>query len=102
MKKDDLRTLIIDCLKEVITEMEEIDLSQMETIDESTRLIGKESVLSSINLVSMLVDVEQRLEEDFGITLTIADERAMSQEKSPFLTVESLSSYLSMLIKEIV
>ena len=38
--------------------------------------------------------------EDHGIVATIADERALSMEKSPFRTVRSLSEYLSLLVDE--
>ena len=69
-------------------------------VDESTRLIGQKSVLDSLALVTLIVNVEQKLMDDYDIAVTIADERAMSQEKSPFRTVESLSGYVFMLIKE--
>jgi acyl carrier protein len=62
--------------------------------------VGKNAVISSLGLVSLIVNIEQTLGEDFGLTVVIADERAMSQEKSPFLTIGSLSEYVTLLIKE--
>ncbi|WP_298817372.1 acyl carrier protein [Chloroflexus sp.] len=71
-----------------------------ETIDEQTILFGKGAPLDSLALVTMIVDLEQRLEEEYGITLTLADERAMSQRNSPFRTIRSLVDYLERLIAE--
>ena len=44
--------------------------------------------------------IEQAIEDEFDIIMTIADERAMSQEHSPFKTIESLSTYLQMRLEE--
>jgi len=68
--------------------------------NKETRLIGKRGVLDSLGLVSLIVDVEQKIDDDYGLSLTIADDRAMSQEKSPFRTVGTLAEYISRLIQE--
>ncbi len=64
-----------------------------------TTLFGKNG-LDSIGLVNLIVAAEQRIEEDFGIPISLADERAMSQEKSPFRTVDTLANYIALLLKE--
>ncbi|MDH7513630.1 MAG: hypothetical protein QHH14_11850 [Clostridiales bacterium] len=51
-------------------------------------------------MVSLIVDIEQRLKEKLNIHITIADERAMSMERSPFRTVESLADYIQLLVEE--
>ena len=65
-----------------------------------TILFGKGGQLDSLGLVSLIVEVEQQVEEELGITITLADERAMSQQKSPFMTIQSLSDYVSLLVEE--
>ena len=100
MDNVDVPALVIDSLNEIISEMDKEDQPQMRNLDESTRLIGRKAVLDSLGLVSVIVDVEQKLEEDYGIGITIADERAMSQEKSPFRTVGTLAEYVSLLLQE--
>lgn len=67
----------------------------------STILFGKKSRLDSLGLVSLIVIIEQKLEEQLGVIITIADERAMSQPSSPFKTIESLVNYINMLLDEI-
>ncbi|OQX10937.1 MAG: acyl carrier protein [Desulfobacteraceae bacterium IS3] len=62
-------------------------------------LFGGDGVLDSIALVTLIVGVEQAIEDEFDTALTIADEKAMSQKLSPFRTVGSLSAYVEKLIK---
>ncbi len=62
-------------------------------------LFGRDGVLDSIALVTLIVAVEQAIEDEFDTALTIADEKAMSQKLSPFRTVGALSEYVQKLIK---
>ncbi len=62
--------------------------------DENTRLIGRSSVLDSMGLVTLIVEVEQRLEDEHDLVVVLADDRAMSQTRSPFLSVGTLADYV--------
>ena len=66
----------------------------------STTLFGESGRLDSIGLVTLLVAVEQCVEEEIGVSITLADERAISQKNSPFRTVESLADYVTTLLNE--
>lgn len=68
----------------------QIDLS----VPEAARLYGRQGVLDSLGLVSLLAAIEQALEEECGVQATLADERAFSQARSPFRTVSSLSEHI--------
>lgn len=70
------------------------------SIDESTRLLGSGSMLDSLGLVTLIVDIEQEIEDQFGISITIANERAMNQTKSPFRSIQTLVEYIELLVKE--
>jgi acyl carrier protein len=63
-------------------------------------LYGKSGKLESIDLVTLMIEVEEKIKEEFGIPITVADERAMSQEDSPFLSIGSLTDYIAELLKE--
>ena len=65
-----------------------------------TRLLGSQSVLDSLHLVSLLIAIEREIEDTIGVTLTLADERALSMKESPFRTIQSLASYIEVLISE--
>lgn len=59
-----------------------------------TRLFGREATLESMELVNLLLDVETRLEDILEEPISLMDERAMSQTKSPFRSVETLVDYI--------
>jgi acyl carrier protein len=63
-------------------------------------LYGKEGKLESIDLVGFIIEVEEKINEEFGASITIADERAMSEQNSPFRTLGTLSEYVSGLLEE--
>src|SRR6266496_5048138 len=63
-----------------------------------TRLLGSQSVLDSMRLVSLIITIEQEVEDAFGVALTLADERALSMNASPFRSVQSLADYIGILI----
>lgn len=65
-----------------------------------TVLYGENSKLDSLGLVKLLVATEQMLEEEFDLSITLADDRAMSQSQSPFRTIGSLAGYIVQLVEE--
>jgi acyl carrier protein len=65
-----------------------------------TRLLGSESVLDSMHLVSLIIAIEREVEDTFGVALTLADERALSMKESPFRSIQSLAEYIGTLIKD--
>lgn len=65
-----------------------------------TVLWSKANGLDSMGLVNLIVMTEENIEEEFGKTINLADEKAMSQEKSPFQTIETLANYIGMLVQE--
>ncbi len=89
--------LVISSLQNIFLERE---MPIPNPLDESVTLIGPRSVLDSLGLVTLLVDLEQRLDDEHGLTLTLADERALSQKNSPFRTVRSLTEYIFGLVEE--
>jgi acyl carrier protein len=72
------------------------------TVDENTKLVGQKSVLDSIALVALIAEIEQQIDDRYGIAMTIADDRALSQERSPFRTVSSLAEYVVRSYNELV
>jgi acyl carrier protein len=100
MVEKDVTSLVISSLYEVFSEIYEKEQAEMPYLDKSTYLIGRDSVLDSLGLVTLIVNIEQKLADRYGFSLTIADERALSQQKSPFRTVKSLSEYIFSLIPE--
>lgn len=63
-------------------------------IDANARLFGPAGVLDSLGLVSVLVEIEQRIADSGSGKVSLMDDRAMSRSHSPFATVGSLADYL--------
>jgi acyl carrier protein len=71
-----------------------------ESLSSETRLVGSSAVLDSMGLVSLILDIEQRINDEYDVLIILADERAMSQKQSPFRSVGTLSSYILGLVQE--
>jgi len=65
-----------------------------------TVLYGMDSVLDSFDLVTLIVQIEQQLYDRLGVTVTLANEKALSLRQSPFHTVGSLENYVEELLQE--
>ena len=91
--------LVLASLRDVLATSDN-DGYDAEQLGEDTRLIGRAGVLDSMGLVTLIVDVEQRLEEEYDTVVVLADERALSQTRSPFRSVGSLADYICQLVKE--
>jgi acyl carrier protein len=62
-------------------------------------IFGPDSTLDSLGLVGLLLDIEEGLQE-IGCDVVLSDERAVSQKRSPFRSVQSLVSYVGTLARE--
>ena len=65
-----------------------------------TVLFGMNGNLDSLELVSLIIAVEDRIQREFETDISIADDRALSQTRSPFSTVGKLAEWTSELVKE--
>ena len=62
-------------------------------------LYGQGGNLESIDLVSLIIEVEEKVKDAFDVSIIIADDRAMSSQNSPFVTLGALTNYVSELIQ---
>ncbi|WP_342432766.1 acyl carrier protein [Neobacillus sp. FSL H8-0543] len=90
--------------KIVFTTIEEFNATYEEKIPvelrEDTPLYGKDGILDSLGLVSIIVMIEQAIEDELEVSLILADEKAMSQKTSPFLKVGLLVDYIYRVMEE--
>ena len=95
--KQKITEIIYSCLVDV---NHGIGSSELEHPTPETRLYGAKSALDSIGLVTLIADVEEKIGEEFGKDIILADERAMSQTRSPFGRVGTLVDYIEELLKQ--
>ena len=56
--------------------------------------------LESLDFVTLIMEVEEKINAEFGTNITIADENLLSKQKSPFSTIGTLIDYLDETLKE--
>lgn len=89
MKKiEEIITKQIELYNEIIDEP--VDLSN----GSDSILFGKGGTLDSVDFVSLIVDVEQAIEDETGRRIVLSDAKALSQKNSPFRTISTLAEYV--------
>lgn len=95
--KDKIMSIVYEALNDL---NEELELDILHNPNLKTKIFGTNGALDSINLVSLIADLEERISEEFGKDLVLANEKAMSQKVSPFRNVEALTDYINQLLNE--
>lgn len=97
MNRSDIVGLIVKTVREVALTRADDGVGE---VDDATPLFGADGLLDSLGLVSVVVDVEGEINDRLGLSISIADERAMSRSHSPFRTVGSLADYVVTLLDQ--
>ena len=63
-------------------------------------LYGARGKLESLDFVTFIMEVEEKIKTEFGLDITIADENLLSKEKSPFSSLQTLIEYLQEVVKQ--
>jgi acyl carrier protein len=92
---------VVDAVNSAVDDLNEI-LDPEERLAKSPEvaLIGKDARLDSLGLVNLIVLVEEKIQQRFGLGITLVDERAMSQSTSPFRTLGSLADFVEEQLKD--
>jgi hypothetical protein len=89
------RGVVVHEIYQAIARINELrDPDQRIACSEETILYGAGGALDSLNLVSLILDVEQGVNERSGGGLVLADAQAMSQRRNPFRDVRSMADYV--------
>ena len=95
--KNQIVKLIVNAFDDIREDYPNAELSNP---SEKTPLFGARGFINSLGLVNLIVGIEERISEEFGRDIVLADERAMSQKVSPFLSIGSLARYVEKLLEE--
>jgi hypothetical protein len=96
-KKDAIESIIFEALTTLNNERasdEQID------INTDTALFGLDALLNSLELVSVMVDIETLSADKFGQPVSLTDDKAMERDPVPFLNVSTLTAYILELLGE--
>ena len=78
----------------------DLDKNEKITKTEETNLFGSGDSLDSLALINLITIIEEKIEEVTGEYISLADEKAMSLDESPFKTVTTLKNYINSLIND--
>lgn len=99
---------VLKCLYAAIDEanQDRLDLPPLEKSPD-TRISGTgadgtdiDEGLDSLGLINFLVAVEEEVEREFDIAITLSDDEILSREPSPLGSVGSLEEYIEELLGE--
>jgi len=82
--------IVLEALREAVDQ----NGGDAASVSETTVIVGPAAVIDSIGVVSLIVDIEQRLEMEHQVSVTLANDRAMSQKNSPFRTPAVLADHI--------
>jgi hypothetical protein len=95
LSKQECTNLICEAYKQMLPPAQTVP-----EVDAETPLFGATALLDSAALVSLLVEIEQQINDLVGTEILLADDRAMSQKRSPFRNIGTLAEYVVMLLGE--
>ncbi|SCZ76064.1 hypothetical protein [Acidaminobacter hydrogenoformans] len=92
-------------VKEIIAEAFEELNAQMDAddqilFDEDLNLIGSKGILDSLSFVTLIAIIEDLISEHLDKSIIIVNDKAFSQDRSPFHSVSSLTHYITDLLME--
>ena len=90
-ERSDFELCVLDALRAILAQQRKAVPGDL---GPDTVLFGAGGLLDSMGLVTLVVDVEQALADRFGLRMTLADDRAMSQRSSPFRSAAALAAYI--------
>lgn len=86
---------VIDIIRVALDELNDMHDNRIPT-DNLGELVlyGDSGLFDSMHLVSFLTLVEDQIEEELGVEVVLASERAMSRRVSPFSSVRRLARFI--------
>lgn len=91
IERKDAYEIVLASLQEVF---EQTGMTPPASVGEDTVLVGADAALDSLGVVQLIVEVEQRVEQNHDISVTLANDKAMSARNSPFRTVGVLADHV--------
>ena len=89
------REEVVKIIKKAFTEVgDKSNINLPKKLDEETRILGGNSPFDSMHVVNIIVLIEDYIADTFNLNITLANEHTMSQSKSPFLSIRTLTDYI--------
>jgi hypothetical protein len=89
LKREAILALVLETVRDYRLAMK----ADGEPIEPDTPLFGAGGALDSIGLVSVVIELEQKLADLSGHDVTLMNDRAMARSHNPFHTPRALAEY---------
>ena len=93
--KEKIKEFVIQGLEEI----KELNGESWDITDD-TVIMGEGGILDSFSFVSLVADVEEKISDEFGKSITLVSEKAFSKKYSPFKTVDRIADFCIELMNE--
>ncbi len=97
VNKNEIHDIVIS---KVVSLVDTLPEDKKFSVDQNTTLFGNGSSIDSLSLVSIIVDLETTFSAEYGLDISLTDDKAMMREKSPFESIKSLAEYISELVND--
>jgi len=92
---------ILNIVYAVIDEInEQLEKDQRLNKSQDTVLFGQSGRLDSLGMVNLIVGLEEKVAEETGIEISLADQMMALDEDSPLKTVAGLVQYVYSIVEE--
>jgi acyl carrier protein len=101
MLTQDKEAAVMACIYKAVRSLnEERGADEQIAVGPETCFFGEGSALDSLSLVSVIVDLETLVSDEFGRAISLTDDRAMGRDPVPFTDATTLKNYLLELLAE--
>ncbi len=89
-----MRDKIFTIIKEAVTDLnEELDYDSLKNVSEQTTIFGGDDGIDSLSLVMLVTEIESLVFDQLNLSISLADEKAMSMRNSPYRNVGALLDF---------
>ena len=90
-----MRERVLNIVRTAVHDLnDELGYPELERVSEETGLQDGEQGIDSLSLVSLIVEIEGLVGNEFGREVVLADEKAMSRRNSPYRNVRALVDFI--------
>jgi acyl carrier protein len=93
MANDSIDKIVLDCLSNLNLERGDGEKIKFEA---ATPLLQEGGAIDSMELVSVVVDIEAEIENLLGLSISLTEDESMELISDPFATVKNLIEYVSL------
>lgn len=82
--------IVVRCVYQIFSEFHLVP----DQLNSETPIYGDRDGISSLALVRLIVDIEAAMEEEMGLTISLANDQVLSMTRSPFRNFGSLLAFV--------